>query len=324
MITNRVMRLLDYMSPARFAGALEKAAVDTKTLNEIAIEKMYDPTWLREQAAVVTQQVDKNFSRGPNPFSGVIETVQLAFGDVLEVETREGIQVFSVAQGGYIDESQVKTSRFRSGKDTFGWHVTFNYDDIIRSGWTESIASLRALAVLKEETELLRRQYALLDAAVSSSSPYYVDGSGGLTKPMLDAAIIDVLDAPRYGGPMGSNSGITIIGRASAVAQIEDMPGFTASQAQLDDINALGYLGLYKSARVARLQNWTDEDYNSYFPNDELWVVSPGAGKFGLYGGSRPNAWAGNRTRTVHVDSRRDVGGVIHQPQIVRRIGGLD
>lgn len=319
----KTLYLRDYIPKSRSVAFDGEKATAAKTVNEAAAANWGDPKWHREQAAVIGEVIDEKFDRGPNPFAGVINTVTVGYADVKTIKLRRGLQVFGVATGGYVDESTLQTDIYTMGRDSFGWHIVATEEDAL-SDWAETTASIRQLATMKEEQEILRRQYALLDEAVTSSSAYFVDGTGGLTKPMLDDAINAVFDAPRYEVPLALNSQIQIIGRASAVDQIADLPNFTPSENALDEIRATGFLGTYKGARVVRLQNFTDEDGTSYFPEDELWVVSPGAGQFVLYGGTRPNGWVEPALRKAHMDSRRTVGGAVYQPQVVRRIGNLD
>lgn len=308
--------------PARGVTLPAEMATQAARLNEIAVERWTDPMWHREQAALIGQAVDLGFNNGLNGvFDGVLDTRSIGLGDVETMKLRSGIEVFSVAEGGYVDESTLKTNHFTLGRDTFGWHVVASEQDAL-ADWSETFADLIRLARLKEGMEVVRRQYALLDAGIPTSSPYFVDASAALTNTILADAVTDVFDAPRkFTSPLALNSQIQIIGRAAAVDEITAMSGFTQSENSLDEIRALGYLGTFRGAAVRRLSNYVDEDDNSFFPSDELWVVSPGAGRFVLYGGTRPNSWVEQALRKVHTDTRRTIGGALFQPQVVRRLG---
>lgn len=306
--------------PARGTTLKPEMASEAKQLNEQAQERYNDPAWHAEQAAVIAEAVDLGYNRGDNVFSSVIDTRTVGLTDVVTVKLRYGIEVFSVAEGGYVDESTLKTEHFTMGRDTFGWHIVASEFDVL-SDWAETFADIVRLARVKEQMELVRRQYALLDAAIPVGGSYYVDASAGLTSTILNTSITNVYDAPRkYSQPLASNSSIQIIGRASAVDQITSMSGFTPSDNDRDQIQALGFLGRYRGADIRRLSNYVDEYDTSFFPANELWVVSPGAGRFVLYGGTRPNQWVEPALRKTHVDTRRSVGGAIWQPQVVRRI----
>lgn len=308
--------------PARGVTLAAEMATQAARLNEIAAERWGDQAWHREQAALIGESIDLGFNNGlGGVFDGVLDTRSVGLTDVIRVKLRTGIEVFSVAEGGYVDESTLQTDHFTLGRDTFGWHVVASEFDSL-SDWAESFADIIRLGRLKEGMEVVRRQYALLDAAIPTSSPYYVDATAALTNTILAAAVTSVFDAPRkFSGPLATNSQIQIIGRAAAVDEITSMSGFTQSENSLDEIRALGYLGTFRGAAVRRLSNFVDENDNSFFPSNELWVVSPGAGRFVLYGGTRPNSWVEQALRKLHTDTRRSVGGAVFQPQVVRRIG---
>lgn len=308
--------------PPRGVTLPPEMAVHAAQLNEIARQEWGNPTWHREQAALIGESVDLGFNNGlTGVFDGVLDTRTIGLTDTVRIKLRHGLEIFSVAEGSYVDESTLETDHFTLGRDTFGWHVVATEQDAL-ADWAETFADLIRLARLKEGMEVVRRQYALLDAAIPSSSPYFVDASGGLTATIMGAAVTDVFDAPRkFTSPLATNSQIQIVGRAAAVDELTGMSGFTQSENSLDEIRALGYLGTFKGAAVRRLSNFVDEDDNSFFPSDELWVISPGAGRFVLYGGTRPNGWVEPALRKVHTDTRRTVGGAVFQPQVVRRIG---
>lgn len=311
--------LRDFM-PKRRRELSPELATAADTVNAEAREQWGNPLWHREQAAIIGEAIDLGFNNGlSGVFDSVLQTETLGFSDVKRIKLRYGLEVFSVAEGGYVDETTLRTDHFTMGRDSFGWHIVATEQDAI-SDWAETMGEITRLARVKEQMEVLRRQYALLDAAIPVSSPYAVDGTGGLTKTLLDGAIDEVFDAYRYEGPLSANSSIQIIGRATAVGAVTDLDGYTPTETAVEEVRALGYLGRYRGALVRRLSNWADEDGNSFFPEDELWVVSPGAGKFVFYGGTRPNSWVEQALRKVHTDTRRTVGGLVYQPQVVRRI----
>jgi hypothetical protein len=312
------LNLKSYLSSvARKAPTAEQAKLAT-TLNEEAAENWGDPRWHKEQAALISQAVDFGLTN-PEVFRGVLRFQALGANDKLIYRERRGVKVYASAQGGYVDESTISTDSFEAPRSPLAWHVVASEDDFL-ADYAEQLSTLVDLAKKAEQAELVRRQLVLLQAAVPSSSPYYVDAtSSGLTATVLNAAIRGVADAERPNGGILPTA-ITVIGRAAGVDKINDFTGFTFSQNQLDEINNSGNLGRYRGARVQRLLNFTDGDGVSFMSENEVWVVSDDAGDFATFGGSRVNTWTENELDKTHTKSRRDVGGYVARPQNVRRI----
>jgi hypothetical protein len=284
--------------------------------NAEARENWGDPRWHKEQSALIAEAVDAGFTN-PEVFRGVLRFRNLGANDKLVHRTRKGLKIYASAHGGYVDESTLSIDTFEAPKTPMAWHVVASEDDML-SDYAVQMAELVGLARQAEQAEIVRRQLLLLQAAVPSSSPYYVDATGsGLTAAVLNAAIRGVADADRPGGGLLPTQ-ITIIGRAAAVDEISDFTGF--SDTQLDEINAQGWLGRYRGARINRLVNWTDGEGTSFMPEDEVWVVSDDAGDFARFGQARVNTWTENELDKTHTKSRREVGGFIAYPQNVRRI----
>lgn len=300
---------------ARQTPSAELAA-KMEAANKEARENWGDPRWHKEQAALIAEAVDVGFTN-PEVFRGVLRFRNLDRNDKLIHRTRKGLKIYASAHGGYVDESTLSTDSFEAPKSPMAWHVVASEDDMI-SDYAVQMAELVGLARQAEQAEIVRRQLLLLQAAVPVGSPFYVDATGtGLTKAVLDAAIRGVADADRPGGGILPTQ-ITVIGRAAAVDAISDFTGF--SDTQRDEINANGWLGRYRGARINRLLNWTDGDGVSYQPENEVWVVSDDAGDFARFGQARVNTWTENELDKTHTKSRREVGGFIAYPQNVRRI----
>lgn len=310
------LNLKSYLSGvARKAPTAELAAQRT-ALNEEAAENWGDPKWHREQAALIAEAVDYGFTN-PEVFRGPLRFRALGVNDKLLHRSRRGLKIYASAPGGYVDESTLGTDSFEAPRSPMAWHVVASEDDMM-SDYAVQLTELVALARQAEQAEMVRRQLVLLQTAIPSSSPFYVDATGtGLTAAVLNAAIRGVADAERPGGGILPTS-ITIIGRAAAVDAISDFTGFTDNQK--DEINDQGWLGRYRGARVQRLLNYTDGDGTSFMPENEVWVVSNDAGDFATFGGARVNTWTENEQDKTHTKSRREVGGFVAFPQSLRRI----
>lgn len=310
------LNLKSYLSSvARKAPTAEQAA-HAKALNQEAQDNWGDPRWHKEQAALIAQAVDFGLTN-PEVFRGVLRFQNLGANDKLIYRERRGLKVYASAPGGYVDESTITTDSFEAPRSPMAWHVVASEDDFL-ADYATQLSELVDLAKKAEQAEVVRRQLVLLQAAVPSSSAYYVDAtSGGLTATVLNAAIRGVADAERPNGGILPTQ-VTIIGRAAGVDAISDFTGFTENMK--DDINSTGWLGRYRGARVQRLLNFTDGEGTSFMPENEVWVVSDDAGDFATFGGPRVNTWTENELDKTHTKSRRDVGGLVARPQNVRRI----
>lgn len=298
-------------------AAYERAKAE---LNKEAEANWERPEWHREQAALLSERWDYGF-QFESLFPTYIEYLNVGATDVVEIRERRGLQVFSTARGGYIEESQLKTERFTLTHDTLGFHVS-EFEDKLQANYAETIEELAALGQQRLDAEVNRRVFTMLQAAITNVSPYYVSAVGGLTKAMLDTAIREVADAiqPNNGSFAAP---ITVAGRALVIDQISDV--VTDAAALFDpeataEIRRLGRLGVYRGANVVRLQNITDENGVSYIPDNELWVFGGTVGKFAKFGGVKTKAWVENTSDYHHLRARADVGGVIHHPELARRI----
>lgn len=297
-----------------------QAYLDAKAaLNKEAAENWGNDSWHREVAAIVAERLDYGFAFD-NLFGTYFETRTVGEFEKIEIRERRGLKVFWTARGGYIEESQLKTERFELPRDTIGFHVS-EFADKLRANFAETIEELVGLAENKLDAEINRRMFQMLQAAIPSSSPYYVNATTGLTKAALDQAIRDVRDSIRPDG--AAVPPVTIIGRASMVDAISDV--VTDAAALYDpeataEVRRRGRLGVYRGANVVQLQNYTDDNGASYIPANELWVFGGTVGLFAFYGGMQTKSWEENTVDYRHYRGRRDVGGLIYHPEQARRI----
>lgn len=291
-----------------------KAALDKE-----ALEKWDDPKWHREQAAILSERLDYGF-QFENLFPTYFEVVNAGEFDTVTITERRGMQVFWTARGGYIDETQLRTERFELPRDTIGFHVS-EFEDKLRANYAETLETLANLAQQRLDAEVNRRMFNLLQAAIPSSSPYYVNAATGLTKDMLDSALREVADAVKPDA--GVMPPVTIAGRATMIDKISDVVTDAAAlfdPGATDEIRRLGRLGVYRGANIVRITNYTDENDASYIPDNELWVFGGTVGKFVNYGGMKTKSWTENTVDYQHIRGRKDCGGLVYRPQMARRI----
>jgi hypothetical protein len=159
---------------------------------------------------------------------------------------------------------------------------------------------------------------SLLQAAVPSTSPYYVSASG-LSLTTLNSALTAVRDESR-------DFEVAIVGRSTMTDQvINQLLGSGQQGAGFfpetnEDLIRRGVLGTYRGAKIITLKNYRDDTDTPFFPANELWVIGRDASKFAFWGGMMSREWTENDAFYWHYLTRRDFGGVVHRPSRLRRV----
>lgn len=322
-MTTLIDELMRAKSAADPFGRPQRAEIEEyerakAALNEEALKNWDNDAWHREMAAVLAQRFDYGFQFN-NLFGTYFEVRQVGEFDQLTITERRGLNVFWTARGGYIEETQLKTERFTLPRDTVGFHVS-EFADKLRANYAETIETLVNLAEQRLDAEVNRRMFNLLQAAIPSTSGFYVNATAGLTKAILDTALREVQDNVQPSN--GTMPPVTILGRAQMIDQISDV--VTDAAALFDpeataEIRRRGRLGVYRGANIVRINNYTDENDASYIPANELWVFGGNVGKFALYGDLRVKSWSENTVDYQHYRAVKDIGGLVHHPEQARR-----
>ena len=318
---NTLMRARSAVDPFGRPKADDLAAYQRAkdALNEEAKANWDNPQWHREQAAILSEKFDYGFEF-ENLFPTYFEVRNVGEFDLVTITERRGLNVFWTARGGYVDETQLKTERFEVPRDTIAFHVS-EFEDKLRAQYAETIETLADLAMQRIDAEVNRRMFTMLQAAIPSGSPYYVNATTGLTKVMLDTAVREVNDLITPNN--GTMPPVTILGRAAMIDKINTVvtdPAALYDPSATEEIRRAGRLGVYRGANIVRIHNYTDENDASYIPANELWVFGGTVGVFARYGGMRTKRWDENTVDYVHYRGRQDVGGLVYAPQRARRI----
>lgn len=297
-----------------YAAAEEYKAAATK-LNEEARENWDNDAWHRQVAMDLANTLDYGFTF-ENLFGAYIQVVNKGEFDAPEmIRERKGLKVYYTARGGYVEESQLTSQVWELPRDRMGFHVSESIDKL-RANFAETIADLTSLGQARLEAEVNRRILSTVQAAVPSGHASYV-ATTGLAKTELDAAIRQVRDAvkPDGTGPIP----VTVIGRAAMIDGIaEFVPTF--SPVVNEEVRQQGFIGHYKGAQVIVLHNYTDEDGKPYLPSNELYVMGGTAGRFAFYGGLNVKTWDENAVDYRHYRATKELGGLIHHPEQIRRV----
>ena len=292
-----------------------KAALDQE-----ARDNWDNPSWHREISAIVAERLDYGFLF-ENLFGTYFQVRSVPEFETVELRERRGLQVFWTARGGYIDETQLTTERWTLPRDTVGFHVS-EFEDKLRFGFAETMEELISLAMMRLDAEINRRMFNLMQAAIPSSSAYYVDAAAGLTLADVNESLAAVNDAIRPSSG-GTRPPVTIAGRRTMIDKfseaVTDVAALYDPEATAE-IRRQGRLGSYRGANIVQIQNYTDENDLSYIPENELWVFGGTVGLFCRYGGMKSKSWDENTSDYRHYRGRLDVGGIVHHPEVARRI----
>lgn len=290
-------------------------AAAKETLTAEAQDNWHDPAWHREQAAVISETLDWGF-RNENTFADFMPTQFVGKGDIITVRERSGLKVFYTHRAGEIDESTIQDDVFELPRDTMGWHVS-EFEDDVQMNYGETIAELIPLARMREDVEVNRRIFQLFAEAAPVGSASHIDATTTWDASVLNKALSEVADRPRPSNVTISRP-LTIIGRRAAVDMVLDLPGY-ADEAR-EEIRKTGRLGVYRGANVRTVENWNDEDGLPYLEEDDLYVVGGYVGRFGFYGGPTTKSYVEDKVDFHHFRSRRDLGGAVYRPDMLRRI----
>lgn len=285
-------------------------------VNRDAAANWDDPQWRREMAQDMTEVIYRGFEH-ENLIGLLSEVENATFDGRVFVKEVRGLRAFWVARGGHIESSTLKAQVMELPRDTIGFHVE-EFEDKLITNFSETQATLIDLGIQRMDAAVNQRALALFQAAVPSSSPYYISGAG-VSLTALNTALREVRDVSR-------TFDVTIVGRATMTDQIMDALLGTNNNGAgfLPETNEAliqrGVLGTYRGAKIVTLKNFSDDVNVSFFPANEMYVVSRDASKMAFWGGLMSKEFTEDDNWYWHYLARRDFGGVVHRPNRIRRI----
>ena len=285
----------------------------TEALNAEARENWHKPEWRALMAAEVTEAIVEGFEH-ENLLAILTDAEEVDWEDRVTVSEMRGLKAHWVARGGYLEASTIRKDVMELERGLIGFHLYEN-EDKLRSGFAETQSNLINLGVQRLLSEVNLYVLRTMQAAIPSSSDYYISGAG-LSLSALNTAIREVADETK------DSSEITIVGRSSMTQQIvdelESAGNYTPETNER--IVQLGVLGRYRGARIVQLKNHKDDEDVSFFPGNELYVVARDASKFAFWGGFEGREWTEDDADYWHYRTKREFGGIVHRPERVRRI----
>lgn len=299
-------------------GDEERAALREKIdlVNKDAAENWEDPAWRRAMAQQLTETIYEGFVH-ENLLSLFTDVENAPFDGRVFVKEVRGLRAFWVARGGYIEASQLRSQVMELPRDTIGFHV-YEFEDKLRTNFAETQTTLVDLGIQRLDAEVNVRVLRLFQAAIPSGSDYYISDSG-VSLDSLNTALREVRDE-------SNTFDVAIVGRSTMTDQIQDelLGGSNNGTGFIPETNEQlvrrGVLGTYRGARIITLRNYKDDEDVSFFPANEMYVVSSDSSKFAFWGGLLSKEFIEQDNWYWHYLARRDFGGVIHRPERLRRI----
>jgi hypothetical protein len=289
----------------------EKARLDA----EIA-EMFEDPAFRKEIAQEISETIYEGFTT-ENMVDLYTTTEYLPRNGRSVIREVRGLKAFHVSRGGYIEESFLHAEVTEIGRDMVGFHLV-EHTDRLEEGFAETAADLVRLGRQRLDAEINKRVLGTVQAAIPSSSPYYT-ATAGLTIAQVNDAIAEVQDSTEEG------SIPVIVGRATMIRKIEDLltnggtyTGFTPETNE--DLLKRGVLGVYRGVRLIQLKNYLDENKQSYFPGNELWVLGEDLGKTAFFGMPKTKNFIEDDADYWHYIYRMEYGTTVVRPDRARRI----
>lgn len=284
-------------------AALDRQARSSEWLN---------PEWRHAMAQTLHDQVWWGFQHeNILQYFTTVESVEE--GDQIVIEEMFGLEVFWVALGGNIDQSDITSTRWEMKQDYVGFHVNL-FESVIRQQFSSKSQMLVRSAITEMDAAVNARAFRTFQRAIPSSSDSYISGAG---------VLLDDIDESIAACEEESLSGeVSIIGRRGMIDQIMNAvrdSNLYAPQTN-EDILRTGMMGTYRGVPLIKLKNFRDRRKRSYFPNNELFVVAKDASKAGFWGGLETREGSEQLGWHWHYLGRRSAGFAVWRPESCRRI----
>lgn len=283
---------------------------------EVAARFENDPKFRNDIAQEISETIYEGFLND-NLIELFTETKRLPRNGRATIREVRGLKAFHIARGSYIKESKLHAEVTEIEKDQVGFHIVEN-TDVLEENFGETAETLVNLGGRRVDAVINQRVLGTYQAAIDSSSPYYI-ASSNLTLTELDNAIAGVQDETESG------ANPTIIGRATMVRKIisaltvgNTFPLFTPETNE--DLLRRGVLGNYKGINIIQLNNHKDEYGNSYFPGNELWFISRDAGTTAFFGEPKTKNFIEDDNWYWHYIYRIEYGVIVTRPERCRRL----
>lgn len=250
---------------------------EAKDLSNRIAEMAKTTTGLQELAALITEDIEEEFQA--YDFRPLIfgEVKTRALNDRVEYRKKgKKFRAYQITKGGYVPKSQVFNETVTAQPAEFAVRPSTNVY-ALETGRIGSVAEMRQGALEALYTEYANYTYATLDAFIGNNvgADNYAEVTGAVDKTTLDAMLHW---AAEKGNPV-------IVGTHQSLAPILDFAGHT--DAMKEEIQRTGSLGIYRGARLVKLEQFTDVDGQPVIANDKIYVMTDRVGHVDDFGGIR-------------------------------------
>jgi len=197
--------------------------------------------------------------------------------ETVEYKRKGKFRAYQITRGGYVPKSQIFQDTVTAEAAEFAVRPACHLEQL-ETGRISSVNELIDGAMEALLTEYARYFYSVLETAVGDDTNQnnYAEVTGEVDKTTLDKMI-------HWAAGLGN--GVSVVGTHQSLAPILDFPGHT--DAMKDEIQRTGDLGVYRGARLVKLEQFLDADDLEVIKHDKLFVVTRRVGYVDDFGAMR-------------------------------------
>lgn len=277
---------------------------EAKDLSRRIAQMAKSPQGLNELAQLVTEDLEeemKAYDIRPLLFGPV---KQREINDRVEYRRKGRFRAYRIDRGGYVPKSQIFQDTVTVMPEQFAVRPSCQLDQL-ESGRISAVQDLRNGARDALLTEYSNYYYETFDeiGKKEKTPETYAEVTDAVDKQTLDAMLYTVSER---GTPI-------IVGTHQSLAPILDFDGHTESMK--DEIQRTGSLGMYRGARIVKLEQFTDADNLPVISNDKIFVMSEKIGHIDDFGKLRYREVVDGDHDELSIVIRREMGLTILYPE---------
>lgn len=230
--------------------------------------------------------------------------------ETVEYKRKGKFRAYQVTRGGYVPKSQIFQDVITAEPAEFAVRPACHLAQL-EEGRISSVNELIDGAQEALLTEYATYFYNILEAAVKgdTTSENYAEVTGEVDKSTLDKMI-------HWAAGLGNN--VTVVGTHQSLAPILDFAGHT--DAMKDEIQRTGNLGLYRGARLVKLEQFLDADDLPVIKQDRLFVITRKVGYIDDFGPMRSREIVDGEHDEFSIIMRKKWGLTVLYPEKVGMI----
>lgn len=281
---------------------------EAQALSNAIKEMAKSPQGLNELAQLITEDIQEEMQ--------AYDIRPLMFGEVKQRELLEQVEykrkgkfrAYQITRGGYVPKSQIFHNAVQVQPAEFAVRPACHLDQL-ETGRISAVEELRQGAIDALLTEYANYFYETLDTVANGTTgSNYASVNTAIDKATLDAMLHW---ASENGTPV-------IVGTHQSLAPILDFEGHT--DAMKEEIQRTGSLGLYRGARIVKLEQFNDADGNPVISNNKVFVLNERIGHIDDFGGVRVREIVDGEHDEFSIIMRQQMGLTVMKPEKVGMI----